>query len=199
MTSQTRPAPIRPRPQGSAPWTTKWARDVVCEVLTDLPCRLAHSLTTGEQAAWVARGLPAEDADVLVIAAYLHDVGYAPALRRTDFHPLDGATFLLELGAPVRVACLVAHHSEAWLVADAHGLQAEMARFPNERSAVTDALTYADMTAGPCGALMRVADRLADIEQRHGDEPSHLRRARRAREPYLRASVDRVRRRQPIG
>jgi len=176
----------------SAPWTPDWARDVAREVLADLPCRLAHSLQAGAQAEHVMRAVPPADAQLLVTAALLHDIGYAPALHRTAFHPLDGATFLLELGASERLAGLVAHHSEAWLLASTKGLLTALNRFPNERSPVTDAVTYADMTAGPCGAPMDVTDRLADITARHAHEPSALRSARSARQPLLRAAVARV-------
>lgn len=198
MTSQAQPVLTLPDSTAdSAPWTPPWARAFVCEVLTDLPCRLAHSLRAGAQAASAAQCVPAEDAQLLIVAAYLHDVGYAPSLQRTGFHPLDGARFLLELGAPERLVGLVAHHSEAWLLAGAHGLLAELLTIPNERSAVTDALTYADMTAGPCGHPIDVTGRLADIHVRHASEPSALRLARAAREPFLRASVERVQQRRP--
>jgi putative nucleotidyltransferase with HDIG domain len=193
MTSQTHPVLTQPDiADDSAPWTSTWARDVVCEVLTDLPGRLAHSLQAGAQAAWASRSLPAADAQLLIIAAYLHDVGYAPSLQRTGFHPLDGATFLRDLGAPERVVGLVAHHSEAWLLAGARGLLPELFMFSNERSPLTDALTYADMTAGPCGEPITLTDRLVDIRERHADEPLAMRLARSAREPFLRAAVDRV-------
>jgi HD superfamily phosphodiesterase len=43
---------------------------------------------------------------VLVAACYLHDIGYALALARGGFHPLDGARFLRALGRE-RLACLV--------------------------------------------------------------------------------------------
>jgi hypothetical protein len=136
--------------------------------------------------------VPSADARLLVTAALLHDVGYAPALQRTQFHPIDGGTFLLDLGAPERLASLVAHHSEAWLLAYARGLLPALSRFPREHGPVADALTCADMTSGPCGTPMTVTDRLADITARHGHEPPALRWARAAREPFLRAAVERV-------
>lgn len=185
----------QPRPVGtsdSAPWTPGWARDLVCEVLSELPCRKAHSLRAGVQATRVMRTVAAVDAQLLVTAALLHDIGYAPALHRTGFHPLDGAVFLLDLGASERLAGLVAHHSGARLLARPRGLLDELARFPDERSPVADALIYADMTAGPCGIPMTVTDRLADIEKRHAHEPHALRSARFARRPFLRAAVERV-------
>lgn len=35
-----------------------------------------------------------EDTDVLVAAAWLRDIGYAPEVVDTGFHPLDGARWL---------------------------------------------------------------------------------------------------------
>ncbi|GHE88447.1 hypothetical protein GCM10018772_10160 [Streptomyces fumanus] len=53
-----------------------------------------------------------KNAGLLVVAAPLHDVGYAPALAATGFHPLDGARFFRdERGADERLARLVANHS----------------------------------------------------------------------------------------
>jgi hypothetical protein len=46
------------------------------------------------------------DRDVLVAAAWLHDVGYAPELAVTGFHPLDGAQHLEAAGFGRRIAAL---------------------------------------------------------------------------------------------
>ncbi|MEU1246116.1 hypothetical protein [Micromonospora arida] len=35
-----------------------------------------------------------DDAALLEAPAILHDVGYAPHLAKTGFHPLDGAVYL---------------------------------------------------------------------------------------------------------
>lgn len=59
----------------------------------------------------------AEDGDLLVAAAWFHDIGYSPALRDTGFHPLDGARYLASLGHE-REAGRVAHHSGARFVAE---------------------------------------------------------------------------------
>lgn len=62
---------------------------------------------------------------------------------------------------------LVAHHSCARFEADERGLAAELTEeFQDERSAVTDALWYADMTTGPDGDPVDVAGRLAEIRHR---------------------------------
>ena len=86
---------------------------------------------------------------------------------------------------------MVAHHSESHLLAAAHGLLPELARFRREEGPVTDALAYADMTAGPDGTAMSVPDRLADIAARHAHEDPELVAARRARVPLLLAATRR--------
>jgi hypothetical protein len=77
---------------------------------------------------------------VLAAAGYLGDVGYAPELVRWEFHPLDGAFWLRGQGVD-RLAGLVAHHTGPRFEAEAHGLADALARFSDERSAVTDAPT----------------------------------------------------------
>src|SRR3954447_15196698 len=102
-----------------------WAPSDVCPLVTELlsmlPARRAHSLLAGRQALAVLETVPAADRDLLVSAALLHDIGYSPYLSKTGFHPLDGANYLLTLGAPERLAALVAHHSESGFLAAANG------------------------------------------------------------------------------
>jgi hypothetical protein len=128
--------------------------------------------------------VPAEDRPVLLAAAWLHDIGYVPPLRRSGFHPLDGAWFLQEDHWPEPFAGLVAHHSAAGLVAAVRGLADPMGCFPAARYAwgpVADALTFADQTTGPDGEAMGVEDRLADMLRRHGpDSPNASAHAQRA-------------------
>ena len=45
-----------------------------------------------------------------------------------------------------------------------------MASFADEESAVSDALTYCDLTTGPAGERVSVSDRLNEIEHRYGSE-----------------------------
>jgi len=47
------------------------------------------------------------DGELLVAAALLHDIGYAPDLVDTGFHPIDGARYLLNTDAPTRLVNLV--------------------------------------------------------------------------------------------
>jgi hypothetical protein len=106
----------------------------------------------------------------LEAAAYLHDVGYAPALRRTGFHPLDGAWFVADQFGDARLASLVAHHSEARFQARLTGCDQSLAAFPRERSPVADALTYCDQLTGPTGMRVSLRERVASVRERYGDE-----------------------------
>lgn len=168
------------------------ARDLAQRLLADLPERWQHTIGVARQTEVVLGtvGSPAEG-DVLLAAAWLHDIGYAAPLRDTEFHPIDGARHLEVAGWPMRVVGLVAHHSAARFVAQARGLADEIGHFPREDSPVADALTYADQTVGPDGRVMGVEQRLADMLHRHGpDSPNAAVHPHRA--PVLREAVLRV-------
>ncbi len=170
-----------------------WAEEVARDLLEiPLPRRWAH--TQGVAAA--ARGLApvlGADADLAEAAAWLHDIGYAPRLCDTGFHPLDGARYLCDAARAEPLLCrLVAHHSCAQAEADERGLGAVLAReFRPAPPRLADALIYADMTTGPGGQHMEVRDRIAEIRSRYG--PGHLVSRSIARSaPELTAAVSRV-------
>lgn len=89
-----------------------WAADHAERLLRPLGRRWRHAQAVADVAWELAAELPPEDADALVAAAYLHDIGYAHKLAITGFHPLDGARHLRRLGQE-RLAGLVAHHTRA--------------------------------------------------------------------------------------
>ena len=73
-----------------------WARSLAEQHMPVLGHRWAHVQAVAARAA----ALPFDNADheLLVAAAYVHDIGYAPELAATRFHPLDGAKHLRSLG-----------------------------------------------------------------------------------------------------
>ena len=156
-----------------------------------MPERWQHTRGVANQAAKIAFTVPPADRVILISAAWLHDIGYTPALRKTGFHPLDGALFLRERGWNERTVALVAHHSGARFVPAYRGFESLMAEFDFEDSAVSDALTYADQTVGPHGRKMTVPYRIAEAISRHGPDSPNA-RARVDRVPYLLAVADRV-------
>ena len=134
---------------------------------------------------------------MLVAAAYLHDVGLAPELVDCGFHPIDGGRWLQTRGLD-RLAGLVAHHTGAAFEAEARGLGDRMDGFVDERSAVSDALAYVDLTTGPAGQAVSVAERLVDIERRYGPE-SLVVRALDDASTVLQAMVERTEQRLARG
>ncbi len=150
------------------PWAYAVAEDKLAEAL---PRRWAHVQGVARQARNL-RQVAGSDADLLETAAILHDVGYAPDLAHTGFHPLDGARFLADLDAPERLTHLVAHHSYAALEADLRGLGVELFDYEDEGSTLRDALWYCDLTTTLDGEPIDARDRIAEIQERYG--PDHL-------------------------
>jgi HD domain-containing protein len=173
------------------------ACDLARDLLGGLEGRWRHTEGVARRAAGAAPAVPAADRPVLVAAAWLHDIGYAQPLRRSTFHPVDGAWCLQERHWPEPLAGLVAHHSAARFVAAVRGLAGLLLPYPAARYAVgplADALTYADQTTGPDGQVVDVEDRLAEMLRRHGpDSPNARAHARRA--PAIREAVQRTRER----
>jgi hypothetical protein len=144
-----------------------WARRTARRLLAEqLPRRWAHTRGVGHRAEQVAHTLPPADRSTLVIAAWLHDIGYSLELLDTGFHPLDGARFLVQSGVPPRVCALVAYHSGAAVVAELLGLADRLAQFAEEHGPVRDALWYCDMTTSPDGRPVSFTDRIREIRAR---------------------------------
>ncbi len=166
------------------------ARVLAQSLLGDLGNRWLHTKGVAQRAAGLAAPLGI-DADLLTAAAWLHDVGYAAETVTTGFHPLDGADHLTRAGWPVRVAGLVAYHSGARFVAAARGLSELLAAYPDERTVLADALTYADQTVGPSGLRVDPASRYVEMLERHGP-CSWNARVDVDRGPYLRGIAHRI-------
>ncbi|WP_173266391.1 HD domain-containing protein [Streptomyces pacificus] len=172
----------------------EWAMQVAeAELCSTLPRRWAHTKGVAQRAEEVGQVL-GENAALLVAAATLHDVGYAPRLAVTGFHPLDGARFLRdEHGADQSLARLVANHSFALLEAEQRGLHDELAsEFPLlDDLMLVDALVYCDMTTTPDGGRTTAQDRVAEIVGRYGADSVVGRFIRRAA-PEIFSSVERI-------
>jgi hypothetical protein len=147
-----------------------WAQDVSRRVLADaLPRRWAHTQGVAAQARAVGP-LLGWDADLIEAAAWLHDIGYAPALAATRFHPLDGARYLRDHEETDPALCvLVAHHSGAIGEATERGLLGPLlAEFPlNGHEDQVAAVTYCDFTTGPDGERLTPEQRVAEILSRY--------------------------------
>jgi putative nucleotidyltransferase with HDIG domain len=145
----------------------EWAEQTARRFLrASLPRRWSHVRSVAARAERVGRFL-GEDTELLHAAAWLHDVGYAPSLAVTGFHPLDGARYLQTAEVPRRLVDLIALHSAAATEAEALGLTGELAEFEDERTLTRDLLWYVDMTTGPDGQCMDFAERMADVRVRY--------------------------------
>ncbi|MFF8317164.1 HD domain-containing protein [Streptomyces bobili] len=172
---------------------TEWAHPLAESLLAEpLPRRWEHSLGVAERARSIALIL-GRDAELLEAAAVLHDIGYSPDLVKTGLHPLDGARYLRDVArADERVTNLVAHHSCAWMEAEARGLREELeGEFPREGAHLNDALCYCDMNTTPDGKPTNPIDRVNEIAGRYGPDSligTFIRRA----EPEILACTSRV-------
>ena len=147
------------------------ARDLARRLLAEpLPQRWTHTRGVGHKAESVAH-LVGDDAEALVCAAWLHDVGYAPSVIASGMHQLDGARYLRDVAGFDGMVCrLVAHHSFAVIEARNRGLAGQLVgEFPAVEDLVSDALTYADMTTSPDGDPVDVEQRLTEILARYGN------------------------------
>jgi putative nucleotidyltransferase with HDIG domain len=167
------------------------AQNTTTRLLHANPGRLHHSEAVAARARNLSITVPDSETELLIAAAWLHDIGYASALHDTGFHPLDGARYLRETGWDDSLCALVAHHSGARYVATGHGLTTELAEFPFRPGPVADALTVADQTTGPDGQHLTIDERMRDMLQRHGPDSPNA-HAHRDREPYIRAAAARV-------
>ena len=104
---------------------------------------------------------------LLAAACWLHDIGYAPSLSATQFHPIDGARALRSWGADDVLCGLVAFHSAAAYEAEVLGLVDELAEFSEPIGIVRDMLWYLDMTTGPDGDRVSFDHRMDDVRDRY--------------------------------
>ncbi|MEV7027318.1 HD domain-containing protein [Kitasatospora sp. NPDC093558] len=163
------------------------------ELADTLPRRWSHSQGVARQAEQLT-AIAGPDDGLLAAAAVLHDVGYAPRLVLTGFHPLDGARFLRdEHGADARLVRLVANHSLALLEAEERGLRETLEHeFPMlADQLLIDALILCDMTTTSDGTPTSARDRVAEILARYGAGTLVGRFVQRA-QPEIEAAVART-------
>ena len=87
----------------------EWAEEQASTLLSPLGNRWLHVQGVAEKARSVSKAFNKNDGVYLIAAAYLHDIGYAPSLKKTDFHPLDGACYLQFCGQS-RFGSVVCNH-----------------------------------------------------------------------------------------
>jgi hypothetical protein len=148
-----------------------WARGLAERLLAEsLPRRWSHVQGVGRKAKSIAH-VVGDDAELLICAAWLHDIGYAPTLVRTGLHSLDGARYLRDVEkADATLCALVAYHSCAHIEARNRGLLGDLRNeFETVNGTLMEALTYCDMTTSPDGRPTEVDRRLGEILDRYGE------------------------------
>jgi predicted hydrolase (HD superfamily) len=171
-------------------WRPEHAEKVASEYLSGLGRRWDHVRAVGRLAdTLAAAGTISSD---VAAAAWLHDLGYAEELSTTGFHPLDGAAFLANEGAPAEVVGLVAHHTGADFEAEERGLRAELATMPAAGPDELDVLTLLDLVIAPDGAVTDPETRIAEILSRYPVSSPVHRAVSRSRAALL-ASAERAR------
>lgn len=147
------------------------------------PQRLSHIFGVMDTAKRLGPQLPGDSfSNDLEMAALFHDIGYAPPLRKTGFHPLDGAIFLTRYGAPEQVVDAVIRHSGAETEAMHHPeISSIYSRLPhvNNNSLLVDALTFCDLRTSSGGHRSTLRQRCQDIELRYGSEHAVSRNLRK--------------------
>src|SRR5215471_7942752 len=160
---------VCPAVHAIGPMTVGWlvvnaeqARSLACSYpADDLPQRWRHVQGVARRASQIGPFMAGSD-DTLVCAAWLHDIGYAPAMGLTGFHPLDGARFLAAAGVSKRLAGSVAHHSCAELYG--HLYPGEMDRYADRLNEAAGMSDQADDAA-----KMRPDDDLDEDESEQDD------------------------------
>ncbi|MGV0744408.1 HD domain-containing protein [Mycolicibacterium sp. XJ870] len=170
------------------------ARELATHMMREYPDRLSHLTGVAARCEALSATVGPSEIDALIAAGWLHDIGYLPWLRRSGFHPLDGALHLRDEGWPEPICALVAHHSGSRFVARVRGLDESLSAFEFTDDECSDALTVADNTTRQDGSFVTVSERLREKLQRHGpDSPGGL--ANPGRDDYIRAATARVRNR----
>jgi putative nucleotidyltransferase with HDIG domain len=172
------------------------AETLARQLLEPLGNRWVHRQAVAARAKELIRAVtPVQDRQLLAVAAWWHDLGYAHELQDTGCHQIDGARYLDREGYPERLVALVAHHSAATCEATQRGLLPQLEVWPREQSPVADALWTADMTTGPRGEALTHDERLSEILARY--QPTTIvGQAMLQAEPAIRAAIERTQQRQ---
>jgi hypothetical protein len=173
-----------------------WAREQATILLPPLGDRWLHVQGVVAKAKGLSKLFKSEDSKALLIAAYLHDIAYAPSLIVTGFHPIDGARYI-EPFVGKRVADLVARHTQSHFEAASRGLTCELAPFTDEKTIITDALAYCDVFTDSKGNTVSLRQRREGVLARYG--PDHIvYQSFLLAYPYLCLSVARIQRRKSL-
>jgi hypothetical protein len=173
-----------------------WAYSLPGTPRTPLPRRRAPVQGVAARACSLAPVLGA-DADLLEAAAWLHDIGYTPALplRVCTSSMAPGTCATPKTPTPTLLCRPVAHHSCAIIEVGERGLaDIPSHEFEPAPYALSSVLTFCDMTTSPDSDFVPTEQRLTEICDRY--EPGRLasRSIQRAA-PMIFRAVEQVRNR----
>ena len=138
--------------------------------------RYNHTLRVVDRARHLAElnQLTDTDRDLLLQAAYLHDVGYSEVIKFCDYHPVDGFTYLRANSWSKDVQLLTLHHTFSNTLAEMSrtDLTSEyrLNPLPYHLTHLFNLLTTADMTSDGKGNIVTIAERVKDVGERHGTD-----------------------------
>lgn len=150
--------------------------------------RLLHTMRVVEKVETLSElyNLTAEDKQILVKAAELHDIGYSEKVIRTGFHPLDGYLYLKNK-VDIHVAITVLLHSLSEELIK-YQLEEVQAMFFKEYQVIKDIgsinqlyidiISMADMIVDSHGSECTAEERYNDIVERYGKEDYRVRHSK---------------------
>lgn len=153
--------------------------------------RLNHMCRASKMATRIAEQLKLSEKDSrkLITAALFHDVGYSEKLKRTGFHPLDGAVFLAHLGVEDEIIETVLWHSstihDIEVMPEIKSYYDHLTPRP-EDSFLLKAVSMCDFRSSPVGEAFSFGQRISELKERYGQESRQAGIARL----MLSASVD---------
>ena len=81
------------------------AEDAARALLSSLADRWQHTRNVAVRAEQLAAAVRSQERELLVVAAWWHDLGYSPALWATGCHQIDGARYLSRERLPGTAVC----------------------------------------------------------------------------------------------
>lgn len=135
--------------------------------------RLEHMRCASNMAARIAKqcSLSAENQKKLITAALYHDVGYSNKLKRTGFHPLDGAIFLAYQKTDEEIIEAVLWHSstihDITFMPEIKAIYDKLPPRP-ENSFLLKAVSFCDFRSSPIGEAFSFGQRINELKSRFG-------------------------------
>lgn len=151
------------------------AKNVLFHLLRNQDNRLKHTLTVVKNCESIAEylKLDKDKKDLLLISAYLHDIGYSEDIAKTGFHPYDGYQYLKDNFWSHNICQLVLRHSEASSLPHPEGISLKdvySGSLKEDLYLLYKILTVADMTSEFDGKVTTVESRYLGIMNRYGIE-----------------------------